>query len=106
MPTVLKESHPIARKEHTCMLCGDEIKKGEKYYRQTCVYDAAPYEWTEHEECREIVNRLQMFKLLDYDDGLSQEVFAEIIYDYTFWNINQKTLLANFAKHHYTIRFV
>ena len=82
MPTVLRESHPIARKEHICMLCGGKIKRGEKYYRQTCVYDTAPYEWTEHEDCREIVNRLQMFKLVDYDDGLSPEVFAEIIYDY------------------------
>lgn len=44
MITVLKDSRPVARKEHRCLLCNGTINKGQRYYRQTCVYDAAPYD--------------------------------------------------------------
>lgn len=82
MVTTIKESHPIARKEHICELCGCKINKGQKYYRQTNIYDGRIYDWIEHEECREIASKLDMFGECDYGEGLSSEVFEEILDDY------------------------
>ena len=82
MVTTIKESHPIARKEHICELCGCKINKGQKYYRQTNIYDGCIYDWIEHEECREIASELDMFGECDYDEGLSTDLFKEIIDDY------------------------
>lgn len=84
MITVLKDSHPVARKEHRCMLCEGKIEKRQRYYRQTCVYDAAPYDWTEHDECHEVARELYMYKDCD-DEGLTDEIFREDI-DEFIWN--------------------
>lgn len=84
MLTTIKESHPIARKEHICELCGCKINKGRKYYRQTNVYDGCIYDWIEHEECREIASKLDMYDKCDYDEGLSSEVFKEILDNYIY----------------------
>ena len=86
MPTLLKDSHPIARKEHTCELCGCKINKGQKYYRQTNIYDGRIYDWIEHEECRDITHELDMFSECDYDEGLSSDYFKDIIDDYIYQN--------------------
>ena len=82
MVTTIKDSHPIARKEHICELCGCKIKKGQKYYRQTNVYDGCIYDWIEHKECREIASELDMYDGCDYDEGLSSEDIEEIIDNY------------------------
>ena len=82
MITTIKESHPIARKEHLCEFCGCKINKGQKYYRQTNVYDGCIYDWIEHEECREIASELDMFGECDSDEGLSSEGFEEILDNY------------------------
>ena len=82
MPTILKESHPIARKEHLCEFCGCKIKKGQKYYRQTNIYDGCIYDWIEHEECHQIASELDMYDECDYDEGLSSDCFKEILDDY------------------------
>ena len=82
MITTLKESHPIARKEYLCGLCGCKIKKGHKYYRQTNVYDGCIYDWIEHEECREIASELDMYSECDFGEGLSSDCFKEILDDY------------------------
>ena len=81
MVTTIKDSHPIARKEHICELCGCKINKGQKYYRQTNVYDGRIYDWIEHEECLEIASELDMYDECD-DEGLSSEVFEEILDNY------------------------
>ena len=81
MVTTIKDSHPIARKEHICELCGCKINKGQKYYRQTNVYDGRIYDWIEHEECLEIASKLDMYDECD-DEGLSSEVFEEILDNY------------------------
>ena len=82
MVTTIKESHPIARKEHICELCGCKINKGQKYYRQTNVYDGCIYDWIEHEECLEIASELDMFGECDHDEGLSTDLYKEIIDNY------------------------
>lgn len=35
-PILLKETYPVARKEHRCGICGGIIEKGEKYVSQNC----------------------------------------------------------------------
>ena len=35
-PILLKETYPVARKEHRCGICGGIIEKGEKYVSQHC----------------------------------------------------------------------
>ena len=85
MVTTIKESHPIARKEHICELCGCKINKGQKYHRQTNVYDECIYDWIEHEECREIASELDMYDGCDYDEGLTPDYFKEILDNYIYW---------------------
>ena len=82
MVTTIKDSHPIARKEHICELCGCKINKGQKYYRQTNIYDGCIYDWIEHEECHQIASELDMYDECDYDEGLSSDYFKEILDDY------------------------
>ena len=84
MVTTIKESHPIARKEHLCEFCGCKINKGQKYYRQTNIFDGRIYDWIEHEECREIASELDMFGECDYDEGLSSDLYKEIIDNYIY----------------------
>ena len=84
MPIMLKESHPIARKEHICELCGGKINKGQKYYRQTNIYDGCIYEWIEHEECYQIASELDMYGECDFDEGLSPDNFRDILDDYIY----------------------
>lgn len=77
MITVLKETYPIAKKEHTCMLCHGKIAKGQRYYRQTCVYDNV-YDFIEHEECRKISHDLDMYSDCD-DEGLNDNFFVDAL---------------------------
>lgn len=39
MPTILRETYPTAKKEHRCEFCCEKIAIGQKYVRQTNVYD-------------------------------------------------------------------
>lgn len=82
MLTTIKESHPIARKDHICELCGCKINKGQKYYRQTNIFDGRIYDWIEHEECREIASELVVYDECDYDEGLTPDLFKEILDNY------------------------
>lgn len=85
MDTVLlKDLYPVARKEHKCSLCGKNIKPGEKYHRQTLVYDGDVYDWVEDLECQKatdvVCERLDFFGY-DREDGLTEEVFNEEIWE-------------------------
>ena len=82
MITTLKESHPIARKEHICNLCGCKINKGQQYHRQTNIYDGCIYDWMEHDECSHIAYKLDMYGECDYDDGLTSNRFGDILDEY------------------------
>ena len=89
MITVLKDSHPVARKEHICLLCNCKINKGQRYYRQTCVYDAAPYDWWEHDECHKVARELDMYKDCD-DEGLADEIFRADIDEFIWDNFSEE----------------
>ena len=89
MVTVLKDSHPVARKEHRCLLCNGTINKGQRYYRQTCVYDAAPYDCIDHDECYEVAMELDMDTDCD-DEGLTDEIFREVIDEFIWDNFSEE----------------
>ena len=89
MVTVLKDSHPVARKEHRCLLCNGTINKGQRYYRQTCVYDAAPYDCIDHDECYEVAMKLDMDTDCD-DEGLTDEIFREVIDEFIWDNFSEE----------------
>lgn len=50
MPTILRETYPTAKKEHRCEFCCEKIAIGQKYVRQTNVYDGTIYDFVTHQE--------------------------------------------------------
>ena len=83
MITELKRSYPTAKKEHKCMCCGGVINVGDKYERQTNIYDGQIYDWVSHLECQKIAGLLNMF---DYDmgDGVDEECFVQCLQDWLY----------------------
>ena len=101
--TLLKDTYPIARKEHRCTLCGHIIKPGEKYHRQTLVYDDKPYEWIEdmdcHKACELVCERLDFYGY-DREDGLTEEVFDTEIIEILMDELNMNYVDASAMPHH------
>lgn len=85
MVQILRDIHPVARKEHRCMFCGGTIKVGQKYERQTNVYDGQVYDWITHEECSIIAHKLDMYDDCN-DNWLDAESFFECIKQYVYDN--------------------
>lgn len=56
MPTILRETYPTANKEHRCEFCCEKIMIGQKYVRQTNVYDGVVYDFITHKECKEVAD--------------------------------------------------
>ena len=96
MIKVLRNKTTIARKEHRCEFCGEVIHVGEKYYRQTNVYDGCIYDWVCHCDCLQLACELDMFD--DCDEGLDGDGFInslnQYVHDRTEMNKTQKKLLA------------
>ena len=69
MPTILRETYPTAKKEHRCEFCCEKIAIGQKYVRQTNVYDGTIYDFVTHQECNEVAHELNMYDYCD-DSGL------------------------------------
>lgn len=47
---LIKESFPVAKKEHRCIWCGEDILKGEKYRKEVSVFNGIQHHsW--HLEC-------------------------------------------------------
>lgn len=84
--TVLRETTPIAKKDHICMLCGCSIPKGQKYRCQTNVYDSVPYLFKCHQECHEVARELDMYFDCEYDEGLTDDFFQDTIAEYIYDN--------------------
>lgn len=67
----------VAKKEHTCNLCGFKIATGEKYDWQKNVYDGMLYEFKMHLSCLELASKLNMFE--ECDECLTCDDFAEFV---------------------------
>ena len=80
MIKVLRNKTTIARKEHRCVFCGEVIHVGEKYYRQTNVYDGCIYDWVCHCDCLQLACELDMFD--DCDEGLDGDGFINSLNQY------------------------
>ena len=81
---ILKELTPVARKEHECMFCHGTIAKGQKYLRQTNIFDGEIGDWVCHQECQTAAQLLEMYDDYDPDYGLSDDVFGDRINDYIY----------------------
>lgn len=85
MPTILRETYPTAKKEHRCEFCCEKIAIGQKYVRQTNVYDGTIDDFVTHQECKEVAHELRMYD--DCDDlGLDGESFRENLNAYVYAN--------------------
>lgn len=67
------------------MCCGCNIPIGEKYQRDTLIYDGTIYDWVAHIDCLFIANYLDMYDWAN-DDGLSGEDFREYVNQYLYDN--------------------
>ena len=79
MATLLKDGHPVARKEHQCPWCTHVIKPGEKYYRQTVADDGRVYDYICCEECNEALGLL--WEYWELEDLTGSEEFMERIWE-------------------------
>lgn len=75
--TVLRYSHPIAKKEHRCNFCNGIIQIGEKYNYQANIFDGDFYAWKSHIRCLEIASKLKMYE--HCDEGVTEDDFYESI---------------------------
>ena len=85
MPTILKETYPTAKKEHMPLCSFDKIAIGQKYVRQTDVYDGVVYDFITHQECKDVAHELGMYDDCD-DSGLHGESFREQLDEYVYTN--------------------
>lgn len=103
MITVLKDKYPVARKPHKCTCCGHIIQPGEKYHRQTLVYDDKPYDWVMDMDCDVafdyIVDRLR-FNGFDGEDGLGEDEFNEEIWEILIEDLNMEYNYVLSLSHH------
>lgn len=72
---ILKELMPVARKEHKCMFCHGTITKGQKYLRQTNVFDGEIGDWICHQECDTLARVLGMYDDCGPDGCINDEDF-------------------------------
>ena len=80
-----RETYPTAKKEHICEFCACKIHIGQKYIRQTNVYDGTKYDFITHQECKEVARKLRMYDDCD-DEGLDGESFRENLDSYVYAN--------------------
>lgn len=66
MPTILRETYPTAKKEHRCEFCCEKIAIGQKYVRQTNVYDGTIYDFVTHQECKEVAHGKNLKRRINY----------------------------------------
>lgn len=85
MLTILKETYPVAKKEHVCEFCGEKILPSQKYNRQTNIYDGEIYDFITHQECRRVANELSMYDDCK-DEGLDRDSFCEKLDEYVYTN--------------------
>lgn len=79
METIAYAREYKAIKEHSCDLCGMRISVGEKYMKSTHKFDGDVYDFKTHMYCDKLANQLKMYD--DCDEGLTQAIFEEIVYN-------------------------
>lgn len=79
MIEILHSTGPIARKEYRCCFCTDLIHIGEKYNRDTIIYDGRIYDWISHNHCREMI---RILNIEPYDEAIDTECFCDAIDNY------------------------
>ena len=82
----LKENRPIARKKHKCMFCNGIIEIGQRYLKQTNIYDGTIGDFVCHQECYTVADDLGMFDDCDPDYVLDEESFRDGIDQYIYDN--------------------
>ena len=68
---LLSESNPVARKPHSCVWCGEEIPKGEKYHARTYIFEGLQSDKA-HLECKSAMNKVDWHY---YDGGFCGGTF-------------------------------
>lgn len=51
---LISSREPVSRGKVKCFCCNSTIQRGQKYLRQTCVFDGRLYDWTTCQPCIEI----------------------------------------------------
>jgi len=70
---IFDSRYRIARKEHECSLCGDPIKKGERYFYQAHKWNGEMISLYIHPDCENFAD-----KYLDFPSGeIDREEFRE-----------------------------
>lgn len=87
---VLRDKNVIARKHYKCMLCNGNIEKGEKYNRQTIIYDGEIFDCNCHIHCISLIPLLEMD---GPDDYIYEDDFIDSIREYAKenhpdWDLN------------------
>lgn len=82
MTNLIRTSTPVARKVHRCRCCGaPAVQPGDKYKRDTLVYDGRIYDWVSCVECSAL-----FATVWDWsdggEDGIGPEQYAEWALDY------------------------
>lgn len=67
------------------MFCGCKIQVGQRYERQTNVFEGQIYDFINHEECSKVASELDMYDGCD-DCGLDGETFREELDEYVHAN--------------------
>lgn len=75
-PTLLRESRPTARKDHSCEDCFGPIPKGTTYRRATLVYDGHVYDWLECDPCEALAPTVWHWSYSP-DEGVGPDEFLE-----------------------------
>lgn len=83
MVRVLKEIYPTAKKNHICEFCACKIIPGQKYVRQTCLYDGEVYDFIAHQECVDLASKRKLYHDCD-DSGLYGYSFHAILDEYVY----------------------
>ena len=85
MVRVLKEIYPTAKKTHMCEFCACKIIPGQKYVRQTCLYDGEVYDFITHQECADLASKRKLYHDCD-DSGLDGDSFRATLEEYVHCN--------------------
>lgn len=76
MSDLLVSKERVARKQHTCFYCGGTIEKGETYAWSKTACDGELSEWTLHNKCDFVANKLWSYIEPD-PEGMTDEDFRE-----------------------------